>query len=253
MTSPCALTRLDLALRSRTFLKVDAGLRNHRFADVLGVVAAACAAGADAIDLAADLPLLQRIRQTTSRVLFVSSTEPAKLIGAAGAGADVLELGHYGALHAEGRSPSHAQVLGWTREVKAAIADRLPLCVTLPGHLGHDEQLDLALRLQAAGADLLQCEALRPTEPDPDLVELTPALARTAELRRVLEVPLLFAGDLPPHHAAFATSLGANGVEVGSALTDLETLAEKEALLHAIKAALSGARLERAPRELALR
>lgn len=223
MTHSPALTRMHHALAARTFVKVIAGIANFDHDHVLAVVDAAERAGAHAVDIAADPELIRAAKARTQAAVFVSATEPAQLIMAAEHGADVLELGNFDALYAQGIEPTAAQILDWTREVKAAVGDRLPLCVTVSGRLSLDEQVDLATRLQAAGADLIQSEGVLAqgavTDVRSAIESITDALANAAELVRVLEVPLFVAGGITPTNAAFAIAAGAAGVGVGRAVS----------------------------------
>lgn len=246
MHSNAALTRMNQALANRTFVKVIAGIENRDVAHVRSVVEAATAAGAHAVDIAADADLVAQVKAATHLAVFVSAVEPAQLIAAAAAGADVLELGNFDALYARGIEPTAEEILGWTREVKAAVGDRLPLCVTISGRLPLATQLDLATRLQAAGADLIQSEGVQSAADVVDtqsaIASITNALANAAEIRRVIELPLFVAGGITAANAAFAIAAGANGVGVGRAVSRCRTALEMEQVAAGVVKALEGVR-----------
>lgn len=240
------LNRLNQALANRTFVKVIAGIENFDTHHVMGVVAAAEAAGAHAVDIAADAVLIRAVKESTSLAVFVSATEPAKLIAAAEAGADVLELGNFDALYARGEEPTAEQILGWTREVKAAVGDNLPLCVTVSGRLPLNVQVDLATQLQAAGADLIQAEGVIGNVAIVDthsaLAAITSALANATEIAKAVEMPVFVAGGITPANAAFAVGAGACGVGVGRAVSKLATVAEMEAVAKGVVTSLANVR-----------
>lgn len=246
MHSNAAMTRMNQALASRTFVKVIAGIENYDVANVRDVVKAATLAGAHAVDIACDAELIARVKAETNLVVFVSATEPAKLIAAAEAGADVLELGNFDAMYARGIEPTADEILAWTREVKAAVGDRLPLCVTISGRLPLATQLDLATSLQAAGADLIQSEGVQSSVDVVDtqsaIASITAALANAAEIRRVIELPLFVAGGITPANAAFAIAAGANGVGVGRAVSRCATVSEMESVAANVVKALESVR-----------
>ncbi len=237
---------LNAALQNRTFVKVIAGIDNFDPAKVLPVVDAATAAGAHAVDIACDPELIRQVKARTSVAVFVSSTEPQKLIAAAKAGADVLELGNFDAMYREGLTPTADQILGWTREVKAAVGDALPLCVTVCGRLPLAEQIDLAQMLQAAGADIIQAEGTVGTAPVTDtasaIASITAALANAAEIRRAIEMPIFVAGGITPENAAFAIAAGANGVGVGKAVSSQTSDAARAAVVRGVVTALEAVR-----------
>lgn len=241
-----ALSRLNDALLRRNFVKVIAGIDNFDTAEVLSVALAAQEAGAHAVDIAASSRLIAEVKAQTTVPVFVSSTDPKELIAAATAGADVLELGNFDAMYREGIEPTAAAILGWTREVKAAVGDAIPLCVTISGRLPLAEQLDLATQLQAAGADLIQSEGVVGTEDASDvgraIASITSALANAAEIRKVIEIPLFVAGGINPLNAAFAIAAGAQGVGIGRAIRKAATHADRVQLIREVLQALDGIR-----------
>ncbi len=237
---------LNAALQNRTFVKVIAGIDTFESAKVLPIVDAATAAGAHAIDIACDHDLIRQVKARTSLTVFVSSTDPQKLIAAASAGADVLELGNFDAMYREGITPTADQIMNWTREIKAAVGDSIPLCVTVCGRLPIKEQIDLAQMLQAAGADIIQAEGTVGPAPITDtasaIAAITSALANAAEIRRAIEMPIFVAGGITPENAAFAIASGANGVGIGKAVASKTTASEREAVVRGVVNALEAVR-----------
>jgi thiamine monophosphate synthase len=219
------LQTLHAALRERRLVKVIAGIENFDKASVMAIAKAAAQGGAQAVDIAADAELVRAVKAETHLIVFVSSVEPAKLIAAAEAGADVLELGNYDALYHQGIHPTKEQILGWAREVKNTVGNRVPLCVTVSGHLSLAEQLDLATTLQAMGVDILQTEGQVGPQGNDTFSALSgavSALANTAEIRKVVELPLLLAGGFNVVSAPFAIAAGADALGVGKAVTSLK-------------------------------
>lgn len=237
---------LNVALQNRTFVKVIAGIDNFDPAKVLPIVDAATAAGAHAVDIACEAELIRQVKARTSLTVFVSSTEPKELIAAAKMGADVLELGNFDAMYREGLMPTAEQILDWTREVKAAVGDSIPLCVTVCGRLPLADQVDLAQMVQAAGADIIQAEGTVGPMPVTDtasaIAAITSALANAAEIRRAIEMPLFVAGGITPENAAFAIAAGANGVGVGKAVSSKTEASERETVVREIVHALHAVR-----------
>lgn len=219
------LQTLNAALQERRLLKVIAGIENFDLNAVVSIAKAAQAGGAEAVDIAADTALIKAVKEATNLIVFVSSTEPAKLIEAAANGADVLELGNFDALYHQGIHPTKAQIIEWTRTVKDAVGTAVPLCVTVSGHLSIEDQLDLATTLQAMGVDILQTEGqVGPQTGDTfsALSGAVSALANTAEIRKVVELPLLLAGGFTHVTAPFAIAAGADALGVGKAVAGLK-------------------------------
>ncbi|MEB3330358.1 MAG: DUF561 domain-containing protein [Candidatus Sericytochromatia bacterium] len=235
---------LHAALTERNMLKVIAGITNFDRDHVLAIARAAAEGGAQAIDVAADVSLAEAVKAETDLIVFVSSTEPARLIACADT-ADVLELGNFDALYRAGIHPSAAEILGWAREVKAAIGDRVPLCVTVSGHLPVTEQKALAADLEALGVAMLQTEGKvgpESTDTFQALSGAVAALANTAEIRQAVALPLLLAGGFNHVSAAFVPGSGADALGVGKAISRLGSHDERVAEVKAIRAALEQAR-----------
>ena len=83
------LQTLNAALQERRLLKVIAGIENFDLNSVVTIAKAAQAGGAQAVDIAADAALIKAVKEATNLIVFVSATEPAKLISAAANGAEV--------------------------------------------------------------------------------------------------------------------------------------------------------------------
>lgn len=211
---------LHAALTERRLLKVIAGITNFDHLNVLAIARAAKAGGAQAVDVAADPALVAEVKAETGLMVFVSSTEPAKLAACAGV-ADVLELGNFDAMYRDGVHPTAAQILGWAREIKAS-AGETPVCVTVSGYLTIDEQRALAVDLQDLGIDILQTEGQVGPESDDTFKALAgaiSALGNTAEIRKVTTLPLLLAGGFNALSAPFAIAAGADALGVGKAVS----------------------------------
>ncbi|MNT08994.1 hypothetical protein D3C72_1437550 [compost metagenome] len=101
----------------------------------------------------------------------------------------------------------------------------MPLCVTVSGHLSIEDQLDLATTLQAMGVDILQTEGQVGPQTGDTFSALSgaiSALANTAEIRKVVELPLLLAGGFTHVTAPFAIAAGADALGVGKAVSGLK-------------------------------
>lgn len=220
------ITRLNQALTSRTFFKAIAGIDNFDLVKVLKVAEAAKLGGADALDIACDVELIKAVKSKFDLILFVSSLDPIKLIEASKAGADVLELGNFDVLYRQGLEPKVDDIINAVRLIRQSVDT--PLCVTIPGHLCLEEQLDLATFVQAAGADILQLEGLvgklEMVDTKSSIDNITEALATTREIRRTVEMPIIVAGGLNWVNVPFAIAAGADGVGIGKAITRFDHL-----------------------------
>ncbi len=238
-------TALLCALETRQLLKVIAGLTNFDAASVRRIARAAAAGGADLLDIACDPELVRAATEASGLPICVSAVDPELFPAAVAAGAALVEIGNFDAFYPQGRVFGAEEVLELTRRTRALLP-QVVLSVTVPHVLSLDLQEQLAIDLQAAGADLIQTEggtSARPFSPGAlGLIEkAAPTLAAAHALSRVVELPVLCASGLSAVTLPMAIAAGASGVGVGSAVNRLGDELAMVAVVRSLREALSGA------------
>ena len=114
--------------------------------------------GATLVDIACDPELVKLSKSIGNVPVCVSSVEPEEFLAAVAAGADMVEIGNYDSFYLEGRIFSAEEVLGLTVRTREILGAGVPLSVTVPHTLPLDEQVSLAMELEAAGAHVIQTE-----------------------------------------------------------------------------------------------
>jgi hypothetical protein len=221
------LSTLQRAFADKTALKVISGLHNFDRDRVAAVVKAAELGGATFVDIAADADLIRMAKELTSLPVCVSAVESELFVMAVNAGADMIEIGNFDSFYAQGRRFEAAAVLALTEATRALLPDVL-LSVTVPHILALDEQVALAEKLVAAGADIIQTEggtSAAPTNPGVlGLIEkAAPTLAAAHAISRAVDVPVLCASGISDVTAPLAIAAGAAGVGVGAAINQLNS------------------------------
>ena len=232
------LNGLRAAVDARRGVKVIAGINNYELETVRDVVRAAEAGGADAVDVAARQEIVEAARELFTRALVVSSVEPTELVNAVRWGADVVELGNFDALYAEGRFFDAETVLKLAEETvtrvrEIATVDQAWISVTVPGHLAAEHQVSLTQRLEKLGVDLIQTEgAVRVNETEKRVDTLTPerqlelTLANTRVLVKATRLPVMTATAITPETIVQAFEAGASMVGVGRAVREVRVVEE---------------------------
>lgn len=221
------------ALEGKKCLKIIAGINNYDKENVMKIAAAAHSSGASALDICDQEDIIKEVRAKFPHLpLFVSSVEPAKLQKAMDLGADVLELGNFEVLYAEGIFYSSDKVLGLAKEImefaKSGFNHAL-VSITVPGHLDVAEQCALAEKLEELGVDIIQTEGASLVNPQGSgalghIQKVSLTLANTMEISKSLEKTfLLTASGISPSTAPLAAAAGAHGVGVGKYVNKLET------------------------------
>jgi hypothetical protein len=237
------IAMLNAALEQRCALKVISGLNNFDRDRVTAVVNAAEQGGATLVDIAADPDLIRMVKRLTNLPVCVSAVEPAKLVAAMQAGADLVEIGNFDSFYAQGIRFEAAEVLAIARETRRLLPSVM-LSVTVPHILPLDQQVELAESLVNAGANLIQTEG--GTSSDPvhagtlGLIEkATPTLAAAYEISRGVTVPVLCASGLSSVTVPMAIAAGAAGVGIGSAINKLSSEVEMIAVVRSLVEALA--------------
>jgi hypothetical protein len=219
--------KLQRAFDQGRALKIISGLNNFDAANVAAVVKAADIGGASFVDIAADRDLVLMAKQLTDLPICVSAVEPEKFVPAVEAGADLIEIGNFDAFYAVGRRFEAEEVLELTRQTRS-LFPKITLSVTVPHILELDKQVQLAIELVKAGANIIQTEggtSAQPIHPGTlGLIEkAAPTLASAFEISRAVSIPVLCASGISSVTAPLAIGAGAAGIGVGSAVSKLNS------------------------------
>ena len=119
----------------------------------------------DLVDIACEPALVRAVAELCPGLpICVSAVEPERFPAAMAAGAAMVEIGNFDAFYPQGRVFGASEVLALTRQTRDRLPDVL-LSVTVPHVLPLDQQEQLAVDLQAAGADLIQTEGGTSAQP----------------------------------------------------------------------------------------
>jgi len=215
-------------LAEKPFLKVIAGIENFN-AEEIRTVAQAAQGNAVSIDLSVHADSVKWVKANTELLVFVSSLSPEELESSLEWGTDLVELGNFAPIYERGALISPEMVLAWTQDLTARIQGRVPVCVTVPGVLDLQTQIDLAKQIAAAGADLLQIE------------NITGDLSHVAAIRAAVSIPVLVSGKLHAGNVQEAIATGAEGIGIGAAIRAGADLAGMSAILREISGQLQAA------------
>jgi deoxyribose-phosphate aldolase len=233
---------LQSAFANRHALKIISGLNNFDAASVSAVVRAADRGGATFVDIAADPSLVALARAQTFLPICVSAVETRKFVDAVNAGADLIEIGNFDSFYAQGRTFSAQEVLDLTAQTRSLLPN-ITLSVTVPHTLELDRQVQLAVDLAKAGADIIQTEGGTSSQPaHPGTLGLmekaAPTLAAAFEISRAVSIPVMCASGLSNVTAPLAIAAGAKGIGVGSAVNQLNSEVAMIAVVRSLVEAL---------------
>jgi len=224
-------------LAEKNAVKIIAGIDNFDAERVRNVVTAAHIAGADAVDIAASAELIEMVREITDMPVFVSSISPEELAEAVKLGADAIEIGNFDALYKKGLRMSADEILEIVEATLALInKEEVFVCVTVPGHIAVNEQIELAKKLEELNIDLIQTEGAAVANVNSNgargLLETAQvSIANTIELARNVNIPVMTASGITTTTSALAFAAGASAVGVGSCVNKLSSVIEMIAMI----------------------
>ena len=121
------------------------------------------------------------------------------------AGASLIEIGNYDSFYDQGITFSEEKILNLTKETKD-ILPNVPLSVTVPHTIPIDRQVDLAMKLVLEGADIIQTEGGKSSNPYNSgiqglLEKSVPTLAATFAIHKEFQkhsinIPIMSASGL---------------------------------------------------------
>ena len=234
-------------LSSKSLLKIISGLNNFEPLSVKKISEAAFLGGADLLDIACKPELVESAIEISSLPICVSSVEPKSFIDSVKAGASLIEIGNYDSFYEEGITFSEEKVLNLTKETKDLLPN-VPLSVTVPHTMPIDKQVDLAMKLVLEGADIIQTEGGKSSNPYNSgiqgLIEKSvPTLAATYAINKEFEnhsiyIPIMSASGLSEVTCPLAVSCGASAIGVGSVVNKLDDLISMIAVVRGLKESL---------------
>ncbi len=217
---------MNKAELTKPFLKVIAGIENFDAASIRSVAQAADGIVA-AIDLSADEASVRWVKAQTGLSVFVSSLDPQTLIQSLEWGTDWVELGNFQPIYDRGALINPDMVMGWTRELVAGIAGKAGVCVTVPGILSVEEQVELAQAIEAAGADMIQIE------------NISGDLSHVAPIAKAVSIPVMVSGRLDAATLPGAVATGVAGYGIGNAIRKAGDVPAMRELIASLQAQLS--------------
>jgi thiamine monophosphate synthase len=240
------MSRLPLTLLNafsrRNALKIISGLQNFDHNSVKMVVQAADRGGATFVDIAADAELIAIAKANCSLPICVSAVNAQHLAEAVANGADLVEIGNYDSYYAQGRIFTADEIIALTLETRALLP-HTAISVTVPHTLPLDEQVTLAEKLEAIGADIIQTEGGTSSSPTHAgilgaIEKASPTLAAAHAISRAVSIPVMCASGLSNITAPMAIAAGAAGIGVGSAVNQLNDVVSMIATVRSLRESL---------------
>ncbi len=214
-------------LREKRAIKINSGIDNYNLDNIARICRASQKAKASAVGVACSKEVFSAARKNTKLPVFVSSIHPFELLQAVQWGADAIEIGDFSAMYKQGSKFSMEDVYNIVLETLSLINKYdVFVCVTIPGCIKIEEQIELAKRFEILGIDLIQLEGIKEVTvldngENRFVNSLDVATMYTEELYKNSTLPIMTFSPPDVHSAKAIFSAGANAVNVDYNLNNL--------------------------------
>jgi hypothetical protein len=179
--------------------------------------------------------------------------DPELFVSAVAAGADMVEIGNFDCFYDKGIKFTAEDIITMAKKSKQLVPE-VVLSVTIPHTLPLDEQVNLAIQLEAIGVDVIQTEGKMSADPScmgvQELIEVAaPSLASAYALSKVVSIPVMCASGLTDVTANLALTMGASGVGIGSMVNKLPSLTQMVLATSMLSSSIGRARASAASAE----
>lgn len=229
----------------KPFIKAIAGIANQDVERVALLAQVAELAGVEALDVSAHVDCVKTARALFKGTLFASAVSADALLKAIEAGADVAELGNYDDMYENGEFITASEVMALAEETIQALASKAPLCVTIPGHLSRDVQVEMLHALADKGVAMIQTEGAIRLLKDNRVHALSTdekaslSLENARFLANEGRLPIMVASGISAQNVDLAMQTGAIAVGIGKAFNALDSQEAMRQELEACQVAMN--------------
>ncbi len=233
---------LSRSFSSKKVVKVIAGINNTKVEQVIKIAMASQLAGADYLDINANVNLVKLLKSFISLPLCISSVDPVEIYNCVSSGADLIEVGNYDIFYKKSIYITSQQLINLVKEIKALIGN-YDICVTIPYYMNLHEQISLAQNLEYLGVSMLQTEGtflnnkvnkqLRISKP------LFSSLLSTHVLSKYVNIPIITSSCLTSISSNMPIYYGASGIGIGSSVKSQNSLLSMVSYIKDIKCSIS--------------
>ncbi len=213
-------TQLNNAFKSKRVIKIIAGINNINISEVATIASAAQLAGANYLDIAANVSLVKFLKSFSSLPLCISSIDPIEIYNCVSCGVNLVEVGNYDVFYQNNIYITSTQLLDLIKEIKLLIGN-YDMCVTIPYHMNLYEQIDLSKRLEYLGVNILQTEGLTLNQVSTKRSfssHLSTSLLSTYAISQSVDIPIITSSGITSMFTNMPFYYGASGLGLSSAI-----------------------------------
>jgi len=224
--------KLDNIFNNKKVVKIISGIDNLNVNNILQYIWACETSKATYIDIAANPEIVSFIKQITDLPICVSSINIKALYESVLAGADLVELGNFDVFYDQGIILSPQQIINMSRQIRLLLPS-IDICVTIPHMFTLSQQIEVALRLEDLGINIIQTEGNISKLIDVNLskqnisqdylfhsiLKTSSALSSVYFLSNVVTIPVIASSGINSLTGPIAFAYGASGIGMKSEIS----------------------------------
>lgn len=152
-------------------------------------------------------------------------------------GVNIIEIGNYDYFYQQNIEFSSTHIFSLAREV-IDILPELDICVTIPSILSLDEQINLSIKLEDIGIQMIQTESLSVQKKHTTITTLIkdalPVLLSTYAISRNVNIPVITSSGINSILASLACTYGASRVGIGTSVKNYSNILMKSIYIQEI-------------------
>nr|YP_010865321.1 hypothetical protein QQR83_pgp053 [Campylaephora boydenii]WGT74086.1 hypothetical protein [Campylaephora boydenii] len=239
--------QLDNLFNNKKVVKIISGIDNLNINNVVQYIQACEIGKATYVDIAANPEIVHFIKQITNLPVCVSSINIKALYDSVLAGADLVEIGNFDVFYKQGIILSPQQIVNISKQIRVLLPNT-DICVTIPHTFNLNEQIELALRLEDIGINIVQTEGNMSKLISSNLSKLTisqdylfysilqtsAALSSVYFLSNVVNIPVIASSGINSLTAPIAFAYGASGIGIRSEVSKFNSINKMSCRIHEI-------------------
>lgn len=244
--------KLNSSFKNKQVVKIISGIDNLNIAHILQYIKACEIGQATYIDIVANPEIVSFVKQRTNLPICVSSIDVNLLYKSVLAGADLVEVGNFDVFYSHGIILSSKQILKISKQIRLLLP-YTDICVTIPHIFTLSQQIELALRLEDLGINIIQTEGNISKITYLDLIKhnkskdyllnsistTSAALSSVYCLSNTVKIPILASSGINSLNSSIAFAYGASGIGIKSEIGCLSNVSRMHKRINEIVQSLN--------------
>ena len=229
--------QLENVFNNKKVVKIISGIDNLNISNILQYIRACEISKATYVDIVANPEIVSFIKRITNLPICVSSINIIALYNSVLAGADLIEVGNFDVFYSKGIFLSPQQIVNISQQIRLLLPN-IDICVTIPYIFTLNQQIELALKLEDIGINIIQTEGkiskliysnlskynILQDYLFHSILRTSAALSSVYLLSKSVKIPVISSSGVNSLTGPIAFSYGASGIGIKSEISTFDNV-----------------------------